>query len=75
MPSIYDLKPKFQNLLRPASRALERAGVTANAVTVTACFSLPWPGKKTEFMQTLTERMAGLRRQCEAALPGDQQPV
>ena len=37
MPSIYDLKPKFQNLLRPVCRKLEAAGVTANAVTLTAC--------------------------------------
>lgn len=36
MPSIYDLKPKFQNLLRPITRALAGAGVTANHVTVAA---------------------------------------
>jgi CDP-diacylglycerol--glycerol-3-phosphate 3-phosphatidyltransferase len=36
MPSIYDLKPAFQNLLRPLVRALARAGVTANQVTVAA---------------------------------------
>jgi phosphatidylglycerophosphate synthase len=36
MPSVYDLKPAFQNLLRPACRALARAGVTANQVTVAA---------------------------------------
>jgi len=36
MPSVYDLKPAFQNLLRPAVRALARRGVTANQVTVTA---------------------------------------
>lgn len=34
--SIYDLKPKFQNLLRPVCRAMARAGVTANQVTVLA---------------------------------------
>lgn len=33
MPSIYDLKPRFQALLRPLVGALARAGVTANAVT------------------------------------------
>ena len=33
MPTIYDLKPKFQALLRPISVALVRAGITANAVT------------------------------------------
>jgi len=34
--TIYDLKPAFQNLLRPICRALARAGVTANQITVTA---------------------------------------
>jgi CDP-diacylglycerol--glycerol-3-phosphate 3-phosphatidyltransferase len=34
MASVYDLKPKFQALLRPFCRALARAGVTANQVTV-----------------------------------------
>ena len=33
MPTIYDLKPKFQALLRPVCGALVRAGITANAVT------------------------------------------
>ena len=36
MPSIYDIKPAFQNLLRPITRALAGAGVTANQVTVGA---------------------------------------
>jgi CDP-diacylglycerol--glycerol-3-phosphate 3-phosphatidyltransferase len=36
MATIYDLKPAFQDLLRPACRALARAGVTANQVTVAA---------------------------------------
>lgn len=36
MPSVYDLKPKFQALLRPIVNALARAGVTANQVTITA---------------------------------------
>ncbi|MEZ5873475.1 MAG: CDP-alcohol phosphatidyltransferase family protein [Hyphomicrobiales bacterium] len=36
MATIYDLKPKFQALLRPAAARLARAGVTANAVTVAA---------------------------------------
>ena len=35
--SIYDLKPKFQNLLRPLVIQLEQRGVTANQVTLTAC--------------------------------------
>jgi CDP-diacylglycerol--glycerol-3-phosphate 3-phosphatidyltransferase len=34
--TIYDLKPAFQNLLRPTCRGLARAGVTANQVTVLA---------------------------------------
>ncbi|MCP5279002.1 MAG: CDP-alcohol phosphatidyltransferase family protein [Thiobacillus sp.] len=36
MASIYDLKPAFQNLLRPLVRGLARAGVTANQVTLAA---------------------------------------
>jgi len=36
LATIYDLKPKFQALLRPAAAWLARAGVTANAVTVAA---------------------------------------
>lgn len=36
MASIYDLKPKFQALLRPLCRGLAAAGVTANQVTVFA---------------------------------------
>lgn len=36
MPSVYDLKPKFQNLLRPLVGGLAQSGVTANQVTVTA---------------------------------------
>jgi CDP-diacylglycerol--glycerol-3-phosphate 3-phosphatidyltransferase len=36
MPSLYQLKPAFQRLLRPAVGRLARAGVTANQVTVSA---------------------------------------
>jgi len=36
MPSIYDLKPRFQALLRPTVKSLAGAGVTANHVTVAA---------------------------------------
>ena len=36
MPSVYQLKPAFQGLLRPLTRALARAGVTANQVTLAA---------------------------------------
>lgn len=35
--SIYDLKPKFQNLLRPLVIKLEQRCVTANQVTLAAC--------------------------------------
>ncbi|MEE9570316.1 MAG: CDP-alcohol phosphatidyltransferase family protein [Gammaproteobacteria bacterium] len=39
--TLYDLKPRFQNLLRPAVRRLASAGVTANQVTlVTAIASV-----------------------------------
>ena len=36
LPSVYDLKPKFQSLLRPIVIALARYGVTANQVTLLA---------------------------------------
>jgi len=36
MPSIYQLKPAFQNLLRPLVRKLAQSGVTANQVTLAA---------------------------------------
>ena len=36
MISIYQLKPRFQSLLRPLARGLAGAGVTANAVTIAA---------------------------------------
>jgi len=37
MPSIYALKSRFQDLLRPFVRRLHALGVTANMVTVAAC--------------------------------------
>ena len=36
MASVYDLKPKFQALLRPLVRRLADGGLTANQVTVAA---------------------------------------
>ena len=36
MPSIYQLKPAFQNLLRPVVERLYARGVTANQVTLSA---------------------------------------
>ena len=36
MVSIYDLKPRFQALLRPITRGLASRGVTANQVTLLA---------------------------------------
>lgn len=52
MPSIYQLKPAFQNLLRPIVAMLAKAGVTANMVTLAAALLslalggsiLLWPG-------------------------------
>lgn len=35
--TLYDLKPRFQALLRPLVRTLADAGVTANQVTLLAC--------------------------------------
>ena len=34
--TIYDLKPAFQSLLRPACKAMAKAGITANQVTIAA---------------------------------------
>src|SRR3954462_5322273 len=34
MPSVYDLKPRFQKLLRPLMKWLARHGFTPNAVTL-----------------------------------------
>ncbi len=38
MPSIYDLKPRFQNLLRPLNSKLANSGITANHITLLAFF-------------------------------------
>lgn len=38
MPSIYQLKPAFQNLLRPFVKRLYQLGITANQVTLFAMF-------------------------------------
>lgn len=38
VPSIYDLKPRFQVLLRPLCRQIAQAGVRANHVTLAAFF-------------------------------------
>jgi CDP-diacylglycerol--glycerol-3-phosphate 3-phosphatidyltransferase len=35
--TLYDLKPRFQALLRPMVRALHARGITANQVTLAAC--------------------------------------
>lgn len=36
MASVYDLKPRFQSLLRPMCRRMARSGITANQVTLSA---------------------------------------
>ena len=36
MPTLYDIKPAFQNLLRPLAAGLVKSGATANMVTVGA---------------------------------------
>lgn len=35
--SIYQLKPRFQAVLRPIVRTIHKAGITANQVTIVAC--------------------------------------
>jgi CDP-diacylglycerol--glycerol-3-phosphate 3-phosphatidyltransferase len=39
MPTLYDLKPGFQGLLRPLVGRLAGAGITANQVTIAACIA------------------------------------
>ena len=34
MPRVYDLKPKFQGMLRPLTNSMAHKGITANQVTV-----------------------------------------
>jgi CDP-diacylglycerol--glycerol-3-phosphate 3-phosphatidyltransferase len=36
--TIYDLKPAFQNLLRPLVRSIHKAGLTPNQITLFTCF-------------------------------------
>jgi len=38
MKTIYDLKPKFQNLLRPITNHFAKVGITANQITIFALF-------------------------------------
>jgi len=38
MITLYELKPAFQNLLRPLSNALAHRGITPNQITLTALF-------------------------------------
>jgi|WetSurMetagenome_2_1015567.scaffolds.fasta_scaffold34239_1 CDP-diacylglycerol---glycerol-3-phosphate 3-phosphatidyltransferase len=38
MITLYELKPAFQNLLRPLSNALAKRGITPNQITLTALF-------------------------------------
>ncbi|MHC6227537.1 CDP-alcohol phosphatidyltransferase family protein [Pseudomonas sp. X10] len=54
MPSIYQLKPRFQALLRPSVKRLHERGVTANQVTLSAAvvsvllgLLLAWAGNVT----------------------------
>ncbi len=44
MPSIYDIKPRFQALLRPLIGLLAKAGVTANQVTIFAAILSAFAG-------------------------------
>lgn len=37
MPSTYQLKSRFQSLLRPLAAWLHRAGITANQITIASC--------------------------------------
>jgi CDP-diacylglycerol--glycerol-3-phosphate 3-phosphatidyltransferase len=60
VPSIYDLKPAFQGLLRPMTRRLAAAGMTANAVTVLAALlslgagvAIAWKGGALESLLLL----------------------
>lgn len=54
MPSVYQLKPRFQALLRPAVAVLARAGATANQVTVIAALLSAAAGLAILFAQPST---------------------
>jgi len=54
MASIYDLKPKFQNLLRPITRKLADKGVSANQVTIAAFLLSVFTGLNLTFHPTGT---------------------
>lgn len=49
MPSVYALKPAFQNLLRPLVRRLAAWGVTPNQVTLASCALSVWLGVELTF--------------------------
>ena len=52
MPSVYDLKPKFQALLRPVMNGIARLGLTPNAVTLAAIFGSIAVGIAVSFAQS-----------------------
>jgi phosphatidylglycerophosphate synthase len=52
MPSVYDLKPKFQALLRPAMRGIAKLGLTPNAVTLAAITGSIAAGAAVSFSQS-----------------------
>lgn len=52
MPSVYDLKPRFQALLRPAIRRLAALGFTANTVTILAVLGSIAAGTAVAFAAT-----------------------
>ncbi len=56
--TIYDLKPAFQNLLRPLCNSLAKAGATANQVTIAAALMSVLVGLL--FAQFPTSRWAAL---------------
>lgn len=66
MASVYDLKPRFQALLRPLAEVLAKTGATANQVTIVAALLsiatgaalLVWPWAMLLVPATLVIRMA-----------------
>ncbi len=54
MPSVYDLKPKFQALLRPLMRRIADLGLTPNAVTLVAIVGSIAVGAAVSFAKSRT---------------------
>ncbi|WP_132625018.1 CDP-alcohol phosphatidyltransferase family protein [Pseudomonas aeruginosa] len=58
MISVYQLKPRFQNLLRPGVQRLYQRGITANQVTLAACLLSGQKSDLGAYLNELTDVIA-----------------